>query len=363
MNEPNESRALQPYEATQVTVIPEQDVTLVCGNDLVLSGDSANYRTQQGVFIRYHEECSSNTQRRQQQDIMLFARYLETVAVYRSGEELFSNPWTWQGVTYGHLQEFLIWQRDQGYAIGSINVRLATVRKYCSLAYQSSVITPTDWQLIQTVKGYSRKKGINIDESRDMTRVGVKKATPTIVSKASLRALRRATTNHERSRRDHDKALASRDALLIALLTEHALRCSEIAALDIESFDIEREEITVIRKKTKTRDVYPLMPRSADALAVYLDTQGRTTGPLFLGYGNKRISTRTINARIQQLGEAVGLDHLSPHDLRHSWTVAAFRDGNSIDVIQAYGGWSSAAMPLHYAKTVGVKHQRLTLTD
>lgn len=359
----DESHSLQRHEETQVTVIPDQQISIAYDDDLARSGYLANYRAQQQAFTQYHQECSANTQSRQQKDLELFSRYLETVAVYRSGQALYNDPYAWEGVTYGHLQEFLNWQRDQGYAIGSMNVRLATVRKYCALAHQAGIITPEAMQLIQTVKGYSRKKGINIDESRETARVGAKKAAPTIVSKPALRALRRATIDHEHSRRIHDKALESRDALLIALFTEHALRCSEVVALDIESFDIEREEITVYRKKTKTRDVYPLMSRTADALAVYLDTQDRTTGPLFLGYGGKRISTRTVNARIQQLGEAIGIEHLSPHDLRHNWTVNAFRDGNSIDVIQSYGGWSSPAMPLHYAKMVGVKHQRLTLTD
>lgn len=70
-----------------------------------------------------------------------------------------------------------------------------------------------------------------------------------------------------------------------------------------------------------------------------------------MGYEGKRITRYGIFDRVRLLGQQVGIEHLSPHDLRHSWTIDAFRNDNGIDLIQRYGGWSSPFMPLRYAKS------------
>jgi hypothetical protein len=45
-----------------------------------------------------------------------------------------TTPAAWQSITYGLIETFVRWQLQQGYAIGSINVWLATIKKYCALA-------------------------------------------------------------------------------------------------------------------------------------------------------------------------------------------------------------------------------------
>ncbi|HEY5005677.1 MAG TPA: hypothetical protein VII61_21120 [Ktedonobacteraceae bacterium] len=45
-----------------------------------------------------------------------------------------TTPAVWQSITYGLIETFVRWQLQQGYAIGSINIWLATIKKYCALA-------------------------------------------------------------------------------------------------------------------------------------------------------------------------------------------------------------------------------------
>jgi integrase len=331
-------------------------------DDLARSGAAANYYARQGIFADYHEQTAHNTKARQKNDLLLFSTMLAEMGVNRSVDALYHDALAWEGIDYGHLKAFQKWLRNQGYAISSINVSVTTIRRYCGLAYETGVLSHEAIDMIQTVKSYNRKVGQNIDASREQTRKGHKKAAPAYVPSMALQQLRTTTTTPAPSRRNHDRSLAARDQLLVCLFTEHGLRCSEIVNLDIEHFNLETREITVHREKTGDTETYELLPRAYEALRLYLAEVSRKSGPLFTGYQGKRISRRGVNKRIGELGGQVHIEHLSPHDLRHDWTKRAIRE-NSLDVVQVYGGWKSSAMPLHYAKTYGVTHKGLKLSE
>ena len=72
--------------------------------------------------------------------------------------------------------------------------------------------------------------------------------------------LKKVTTHPEQPRtREHDMLLTYRDALLMGLFVEHALRCSET-------------DIQKLHKHTRV------------AAQAYLSKMGRERGPLFTGY-------------------------------------------------------------------------------
>ena len=66
-------------------------------------------------------------------DLVLFADFLYDVKVKQVGA-LNEDPQAWRGVTWGLVESFKVWQLQQGYAIGSINGRLSTVRTFARLA-------------------------------------------------------------------------------------------------------------------------------------------------------------------------------------------------------------------------------------
>jgi integrase len=70
---------------------------------------------------------------------------------------------------------------------------------------------------------------------------------------------------------------------------------------------------------------------------------------------------RTLRTRVGQLGAAVGLDHLSPHDCRHYWATAATRAGTPIKALQDAGGWNSPNMPLRYAESAEIANEGVKL--
>ncbi|GHO99529.1 hypothetical protein KSF_095770 [Reticulibacter mediterranei] len=357
-----------------ITIVSESQIVIKGGDDygdLARSGEVANFYAEQTEFARYHEKRAKNTKDRQIYDLRVFSRYLLSLGVARSAEQLYDDPLSWRGIEPGHIEGFIEWQRLQSFATGSIKVRLSTVRKYCTLAFKAGVIPADTHARIRVIEGYSYSEGLHIDEARREqgipTRRGRKKAEPTSLTRQQVRRLKLAAVDASaRSRRRaHDENLDARDTLLVHLFTEHGFRCSEVAGLNIENFDLGDRAVKIWRSKTSKWFVYQLVPSTYEALCVYLATQHRTTGPLFVGYGGKRIHRNTINARIKALGLEVEItdqeSSLSPHDLRDRWAYDVIQAGNPLDQVQYYGGWNSEAMPLHYAKKAGIAYGPLKL--
>jgi integrase len=73
------------------------------------------------------------------------------------------------------------------------------------------------------------------------------------------------------------------------------------------------------------------------------------------------MSEQAITARVKSLGERLGLDHLSAHDLRHYWATAAARSGTPVDRLQQAGGWTSPAMALRYVEAAEIANRGVKL--
>jgi hypothetical protein len=92
----------------------------------------------------------------------------------------------WTEISPGLVKAFVNWQLARGYRIGSINVRLSTVKTYVQLAAQAGYLPGDRAQLIELVHGISHKEGRNIDATRQQTSVGAKKHEPTRISPAHM---------------------------------------------------------------------------------------------------------------------------------------------------------------------------------
>jgi integrase len=326
--------------------------------DMQEAGQIANLYAQSNVWQIYHQEITENTRKRQMNDLASYCAYLDAMNIKRTAEELFYNPVAWAGTTYGLLAGYVEWSLQQGYSIGTINVRLATLRKYCMLAGPSpegvGVLDRETFQLIQTVKGIAGKKARNRD--REVTRVSNKKATPTEITIAQALSIKKVTVPHARGTQ-------SRDAALMGLLVEHALRCGEVADLNIEHINSKAGTMTFYREKTDQIETHTLKKHTLMALETYLAEEQRTSGPLFMGNKGNRLARRAINARVKQLGHLVGVEQLSPHDLRHFWTFDALRNGTPIDQVKSGGGWKSDSMVLRYAKRAGMANAGVKITE
>ena len=269
--------------------------------------------------------------------------------------DLLHDPTSWHGITYGLVDGFVRWMLGEGYAIGSVNVRLSTIKVYCKLVAKSSVLSPAEYALIRLVTGYRHAEGRNIDQRRETVRKGDKKAVAVSISSAQAKLLKSQP----------DTPQGCRDALLMCLLLDHGLRCGEVAALTIDALNLDEGTLIFYREKVDKTQTHYLTRDTLTAAKRYLAV---CEPPDKLLMGSRKggklegvMSTRAITDRVRVLGEAIGLEGLSAHDCRHYWATSAVKGGTDIRSLQDAGGWSSPAMPLRYAEAGRVANEGVKL--
>lgn len=293
---------------------------------LAAAGPAADRAAAQHVFADYRRRRAEETIRRQDADLALFASFLHAAGA-QAPDDFGTNPDAWMHITWGMVAAFVEWQLREGYAVGSINVRLSTVKAYAKLTTRAGTMPAETYAQIKLVSGMRHAEGKRIDKQRDTTRTGAKKATPTPISPEQAAQLKQAAD--------------PRDRLLICLLLDHGLRVGEVVLLTPRSFDLRRGLLRFERPKVDKRQTHRLSKDTRAAAEAYLP-DGDPDAPIFPG-------DRQIRYRVKQLGSAVGLQALSPHDARHFWATQAIAHGTDLKSLQDAGGWNSPAMPLRYA--------------
>ncbi len=141
--------------------------------------------------------------------------------------------------------------------------------------------------MIKTVKGYSRKEARRIDGGREETRIGYKKAEPTILTQWQANSLKQQPETPQ----------GRRDAVLMALLLDHGLRCSEVALLMVEAFSLAEKQFRFYRPKVDKWQVNELTADSYKAVQQYL-THDLSSGPLIRGSRKDgRLTEQAVSVR------------------------------------------------------------------
>lgn len=319
---------------------------------LAAAGRAASAAASSRAFADYRQRLAENTRERHDQDLALFGAFLLDAGVAPAGD-LADDPAAWRGCSWGLVEAFRAWLLDEGYAIGTVNGALSTVRVYAALASKAGAVAPDELVLIASVRGYKGKEARNVDAGRETTRKGDKKAEWTSISREQAARLKN----------DHaDTLLGRRDALLMCLLLDHGLRIGEVHGLTVSTLDLRRGTLTFYREKVDTTQTHRLTPDTARAALVYLQEGGPGRGQLLIGARpGKGWGVRNMQLRVAQLGKAVGLDKLSPHDCRHYWATTAGLNGTQIKVLQDAGGWASPNMALRYMESAAIANEGVRL--
>jgi integrase len=310
----------------------------------------ANKAATKAVFAIYQARRPENTRRAQKAALGLFSAYMRACGI--ATPDLYAEAWAWQGITWGLVQGFQDWMLEQGYSVKTVNDRVSAVKVYMSLANQAGIIPDGEILRLRSVRGFTRKEGIDTDKTRAAqgldTRKGAKKAAAALLTDDQARKLKAGQTDTPQGRRD---------ALLMVLLLDHGLRVSEAAGLCVENIDRDAKQMTFYREKTGRVSRHALRGRAWQLMAFYLEKdQKEASGPLFLA-SNKSgallagtgLTVRAIHERVKQLGRAVGVDNLSPHDCRHYGATKAGHDPNvSLAALMAWGDWQSPTSAARY---------------
>jgi len=91
------------------------------------------------------------------------------------------------------------------------------------MASQGDYLPQEEMTKIRGIKNIGRKAGRNIDEKREVQRVGLKKSQTVLLSESHVELIKKKLS--QASQVEHESA---RDYLIFYLLTDHGLRVGEV---------------------------------------------------------------------------------------------------------------------------------------
>ena len=169
-----------------------------------------------------------------------------------------------------------------------------------------------------------------------------------------------ALVNQAVKEADEKKDLESiRDAAIVDLLYSSGLRLSELLGIDVmQSKDRQHEsagwldwdaaEVTVLGKGGKRRSV-PVGAPAMKSLLAWRSMRDSVKNSeesiaLFLSTNGKRLSPRTVQARLRTLAIRAGLPtHVHPHMMRHSFASHVLQSSQDLRAVQEMLGHASIA--------------------
>ncbi|WP_460834963.1 tyrosine recombinase XerC [Nocardioides hungaricus] len=171
------------------------------------------------------------------------------------------------------------------------------------------------------------------------------KSLPPVLRADEASSLIQAATGHA----DDGSPVGLRDVAMLELLYATGVRVGELAGLDIDDVDRERNVIRVLGKGRKERTV-PFGRPAARALDFWL-RQGRPllagpdSGPaVFLGARGKRIDQRAVRTMVhRRIAEVPGAPDIGPHGLRHTAATHLLEGGADLRSVQELLGHASLA--------------------
>ena len=187
---------------------------------------------------------------------------------------------------------------------------------------------------------------------------------PRTVSRATVRSLLRSTRGmHQTSHGGYSKI---RDIALLELLFSTGMRVSEVAAININSIDLDRLVISVRGKGNREREIPIVCEAFRETLEQHLQERqkqgAREDEPLFINRRGTRISDQSIRAILKGYAAQVGSRRITPHMLRHTVATLLLEEGVDLRHIQRLLGHSSISTTTIYVH-VSERSQRKALAN
>ena len=140
---------------------------------------------------------------------------------------------------------------------------------------------------------------------------------------------------------------------MVELLYSSGLRLSELCGLNMDSISIKERSCRVVGKGNKTRDL-PVGEKAIQSLRDWLlvreNISSDANKALFLNKNGKRISTRSVQLRLERLSKKRGLPMVNPHMLRHSFASHILESSGDLRAVQEMLGHSDIGTTQIYTK-------------
>lgn len=167
------------------------------------------------------------------------------------------------------------------------------------------------------------------------------------------RAIDREPLNRwlDQEHQENHPLLRARDNAMLEIFYGSGLRLSELVALNVSDVQQDSGWLNVSGKGRKQRHV-PLTDKAQTAIAHYLTLRvaHETEPALFTGLHGKRLGTRQVAKRLEKWAQTQGVQHISPHMLRHSFASHLLQGSRDLRAVQDLLGHEQLATTQHYTK-------------
>ena len=220
---------------------------------------------------------------------------------------------------------------------------LDTLRTWLADAARAGKARTTIARRTATARGFSTwayKQGLlDADVAARLVTSQVSRPLPTVVNPDRAGALVEAETAD-----DAHPAEALRDRAMLELLYATGIRVGELTGLNLGDVDLARGLAHVTGKGNKQR-VVPFGDEAAAAVSEWLEF-GRAelagdTPAMFVGSRGGRIDQRQVRRIVERAGQRAGVEHVSPHTLRHTTATHMLEGGADLRVVQEMLGHTS----------------------
>lgn len=152
-----------------------------------------------------------------------------------------------------------------------------------------------------------------------------------------------------------------RDISILLLFMTTGMRCSALAAINVNDIDYKTNTLSVIDKGSKTH-IYPLNEEVVNYINKWIRDRekiaSKNTEALFVNHRGDRISSKGIsNLVVDTCEQAIG-KRLSPHKLRSGFCSILYDKTHDIEFVRRAVGHSNIRTTQRYIKTDGNEREK-----
>lgn len=146
-----------------------------------------------------------------------------------------------------------------------------------------------------------------------------------------------------------------RNQLLVMMLYRHGLRETEAVNIRIHDLQLDSARIWIKRIKGGLSTEHPIEGDELRLLRKYLRTRNLNLPWLFLSERGGPLSRHTVIYTIDQAAKKAGVEHVTPHMLRHGCGYYLANKGYDLRLIQDYLGHRDPKHTARYTRTASVR--------
>lgn len=293
------------------------------------------------IWLEYQKNASPATLAAYANDLLGFETFLgrNALSLARPGE-----------ISKRHIESFSAHLYRQGLARASMARKISAVRSLFRYLLRHRKIENNPCQGVHNPRQELRHPAmLNVDQVFDLL---ANQSANHIADPQENQAENQTENQAISGAITPEDAVRARDMALLELLYGSGLRISEALDLNVGAWQQEATTVRVLGKGSKER-MAPLSETSRAAMLVWLQARCLLANPaekaLFVGLRGKRLNRRQA-AKI--LDEAAALakipQHVSLHDLRHSYATHLLEGGADLRSVQELLGHSRISTTQRY---------------